>query len=131
MLPKLAITVLIVACLAFPAIAHGYCYPASTRLAGSYLLLDVQPAAVEGARVPVVIDLNNCYRAPILFSATVNITPTNSACASYAEAFSIRSTISWGNYSFIHYLPAPHCASTYNVTLISTLGVRKATLTIP
>jgi hypothetical protein len=70
----------------------------------------------------------SCFSVSKVFTATVGITPTVPACASFAEAFKVSGLIpGHGHRIFTYTLPAPNCASTYNVNLNGTV---RATLTV-
>jgi len=78
--------------------------------------------------VSVTIGVTSSYLVAKVFSATVNIMPQNTACAAFAEAFSVSGTIFPGQHRIFTYtLPAPNCDSTYNVIMN---GVIRATLTV-
>jgi hypothetical protein len=70
----------------------------------------------------------SCYSAAKVFTATVNLTPTVSDCASFAEAFSVSGIVYPGQHRIFTYtLPAPKCDSTYDVVMNGTV---RATLTV-
>jgi len=82
----------------------------------------------EGQPVSVTLGVSSCFSVATVFTATVNLTPAVSACASFAEAFSVSGLIYPGGHRvFTYTLPAPKCDSTYNVTMNGTV---KATLTV-
>ncbi len=125
---KLAIGVLSAACLMFPAIINAQC----TRCCGvqgfSTSLTVTPTTAEEGQPVSVTIGVYSCYYTAKVFTATVNITPTVSACTSFAEAFSVSGIVYPGQHRIFTYtLPAPKCVSTYDVALN---GIVRATLTV-
>ncbi len=125
---KLAIAVLIAACLMFPAMVHAQCTRCCGRT-GFVTSLSVTPTtAEEGQPVSVTIGVSSCFSVAKVFTATVNLTPTISACASFAEAFSVSGIIFPGGHRIFTYtLPAPKCDSTYNVTMN---GTSRGTLTV-
>ena len=125
---RLALAVLGAACLMFPAMVHAQC----TRCCGISRFvtsLTVTPTiAEEGQPVSVTIGVSSCFSVAKVFTATVNLTPTVPACASFADAFSVSGILYPGSHRIFTYtLPAPKCDSTYNVTMNGTV---RATLTV-
>jgi hypothetical protein len=125
---KLAIGVLSAASLTFPALVHAQC----TRCCGIQgfgTSLTVTPTtAEEGQPVSITIGVYSCYYVAKVFTATVNLTPTASGCAAFAEAFSASGIVYPGQHRIFTYtLPAPKCDSTYNVTMNGTV---RAILTV-
>ena len=125
---KLAFAVLSVACVMFAAVARAQC----TRCCGvqgfSTSVTVTPTSAEEGQPVSVTIGVYSCYYAAKVFTATVDITPTVSSCAAFAEAFSVSGIVYPGQHRIFTYtLPAPKCDSTYDVTMNGTV---RATLTV-
>jgi hypothetical protein len=130
---KFAVGVLSAAWLMFPAIVHAQC----TRCCGAQFFetsLAVTPTATEEKQpVTVTVGVASCYISQKVFTATVNITPTVPACASFADAFKVSGLIEpHGHRVFTYTLPAPNCESTYNVKLNGTrlFGTTTATLKV-
>ena len=122
------VTLLGVACVMFPAIAHAQC----TRCCGvqGFLTsLTVTPTtAEEGQPVSITISVSSCYYTAKVFTATVSLTPIVSACASFAEDFSVSAKLYPGQHRIFTYtLPAPKCDSDYDVVMN---GEVRATLTV-
>jgi hypothetical protein len=112
---KLAIAALAAACLMFPAVVHADC----TRCCGSSQVvsfLNFTPStAEEGQPISFTIEVISCGSAPLVFRAGVNLTPTNSACAPFADGFAVSGIIRQGYRFFTYTLPAPNCDSAYKV----------------
>jgi hypothetical protein len=129
---KLAFGVLGAAWLMFPAIVHAQC----TRCCFGHFQtqLAVTPTAAEEKQpVTVKVSVSSTYPCPQVFTATVNITPTVPACASFADAFQVSGFLrTFGGRSFTYTLPAPNCASTYKVKLngYPLFGTTTATLMV-
>ena len=125
---KLALALLGAACLVFPTMVQAQC----TRCCGIQRFvtsLSVTPTtAEEGQPVSVTVGVSSCFSVARVFMATVNLTPTVSACTLFAEAFSVSGLIYPGGHRIFTYtLPAPKCDSVYNVKMNGTVG---ATLTV-
>ena len=124
---KLAAAVLAV-CLMFPAMTRAQC----TRCCGAQgfvtSLTTTPTSAEEGQPVSITIGVSSCYYTAKVFTATVKIIPTGSACESFAQEFSVSGTVFPGEHRIFTYtLPAPKCDSTYDVTMNGTV---RATLTV-
>ena len=112
----------------FPAMARAQC----TRccgVQGFVTSLTITPtSAEEGQPVSITIGVSSCYYTAKVFTATVKIIPTASACESFAQEFSVTGTVFPGEHRIFTYtLPAPKCDSTYDVTMNGTV---RATLTV-
>ena len=101
-----------------PATIHAQC-TRSCGFGGFSTSVTVTPTkAREGQPVSITIGVFSYYSSPQVFKATVNITPSNTICAAFADAFTVSGTIyPHQNRIFTYTLPAPECASTYNVAL--------------
>jgi hypothetical protein len=121
----IAIAVLITLC---PTTIHAQC-TRSCGLGVFFTSLTVTPTtAVEGQPVSITIGVRSTFTSPKVFTATVNLVPTNNVCAAFAEAFSVSSLVYPYQYRIFTYtLSAPRCRSTYNVNMN---GVVRATLTV-
>ena len=124
---KLAAAVL-TACMVFPAMAHAQC----TRccgVQGFVTSLTITPTSVEeGKPVSITIGVSSCFDTTQVFTATVKLIPTASECSSFAEEFSVSGRVFAKEHRIFTYtLPAPKCASTYDVTMN---GAVMATLTV-
>jgi len=130
----LLFAVLSVTCSMFPARAQAQC----TRCCGAqgfWTSLAVTPtSAEEGQPVSITIGVSSCFSTTKVFTATVRIIPTASACSSFAEEFSVSGTVFAREHRiFTHTFPAPKCDSTYDVTMesVSTMNfVPTVTLTV-
>ena len=124
---KLAAAILTV-CLMFPAMAHAQC-TRSCGVGGFVTSLTITPnSAEEGQPVSITIGVSSRYSTAEVFTATVQIIPTASACESFAQEFSVSGTVFPGEHRIFTYtLPAPKCDSTYDVTMNGTV---MATLTV-
>ena len=124
---KLAAAVL-TACMMFPAMAHAQC----TRCCGAQgfvMSLTITPTSVEeGKPVSITIGVSSCFDTTQVFTAAVKLIPTASECSSFAEQFSVSGRVFAKEHRIFTYtLPAPKCASTYDVTVN---GAVMATLTV-
>ncbi len=119
---KLGIGVLSAACLMFPAMVNAQC-TRSCGLGEFQTWLTVTPTNVkQGQPITITVGVSSSYPVAEVFHAIVNLTPTKSACASFAEAFAVNGTIYPGHtHIFTYTLPAPNCTSFYDVTLNGTL----------
>lgn len=117
-------------CLIFTAMAHAQC----TRCCFPSPNVTVSPAtAEEGQSVMVTTVLLNCSSYTRVLTATVNVTPSNTACTSFAEAFKISAYVSPYRSRTVSYtFAAPNCDGTYAVTekTSNASGYAKATLTV-
>jgi len=125
---KLVFAVMSIAYMMSSTIAYAQC----TRCCGIQRFgtsLTVTPAtAEEGQPVSITVGVYSCYYVAKVFTATVDVTPTASGCAAFAEAFSVRGIVYPGQHRIFTYtLPAPKCDSTYDVTMNGTV---RATLTV-
>ena len=116
--------------LTFAATAHAQC----TRCCFPYSNVTVSPTtAEEGQSVVVTTVLLNCSSYPRVLTATVNVTPKNAACASFAEAFKVSAYIlPYRSRTVSYTFAAPHCRGTYLITEKSsnTTGYATTTLTV-
>ena len=130
----LLFAVLSVTCTMFPARAHAQC----TRSCGFqrfWASLTVTPtSAAQGQPVSITIGVSSYSYTIEVFTATVRIIPTASACSSFAEEFSVSGTVFPREHRIFTYtLPAPKCDSTYDVKMegVSTMNfVPTVTLTV-
>jgi hypothetical protein len=127
---KLAVLVLSVACAMFPAIVHAQC----TRCCFPAPNVSVSPVtAEEGQSVVVTTVLLNCSPIARVLTAKVNITPNNSSCASFAEAFSVTALVLPFRSRTVSYtFAAANCDGGYEVTESSSNapGYATAILTV-
>jgi len=118
------------ACLTFTSTAHAQC----TRCCFPSSNVTVSPTtAEEGQSVIVTTVLLNCSSYPRVLTATVNVTPNNAACTSFAEAFKVSAYIlPYRSRTVSYTFAAPHCRGTYSITEKSnnTTGYATATLTV-
>jgi hypothetical protein len=126
----IASVVLAAACLTGSRTAHAQC----TRCCFPSPNVTVSPAtAEEGQSVVVTTVLLNCSSYSRVLSATVNVTPNNSGCASFAEAFTISAyVLPFRSRTVSYTFAAPNCDGTYAVTEKSSnaYGYATATLTV-
>ncbi len=112
---KLAIasSLLITACVTFPTTVHAQC----TRCCFPYANLTVNPTtAEEGQPVVVTTGVLNCLPYARVITVKVNVTPST-ACASFAEAFSISVYVPPLQGRTVTYtFAAPKCDGIYKVT---------------
>src|SRR5437660_3740281 len=117
------------ACLTSAASAHAQC----TRCCFPSSNVTVSPTtAKEGQSVIVTTVLLNCSSYARVLTATVNVTPNNAACGSFAEAFKVSAyVLPYRSRTVSYTFAAPHCRGTYAITEQSsnTTGYATATLT--
>ena len=127
---KLAIPVLSMISVMFPAIVHAQC----TRCCFPSPNVSVSPVtAEEGQSVVVTTVLLNCSPYARVLTAKVNVTPNSSTCASFAEAFSINAyVLPFRSRTVSYTFAAPNCDGGYKVTEWSSnaTGYATATLTV-
>jgi len=94
--------------------------PAASQLRfGFRTSVTVMPTSVgPGHPVSVTISVTSSFPWAALFTATVNINPVSSTCASFADAFQVSGIVgSYQHRIFTYTLPAPKCNSAYNIAL--------------
>jgi len=127
---KLTVLVLSVACAVFPAIVHAQC----TRCCFPAPNVSVSPVtAEEGQSVVVTAVLLNCSSFQRVLTAKVNVTPSNSACASFAEAFQVSALLLPFRSRAVSYtFAAANCDGRYEVKESSSnaSGIATAILTV-
>jgi len=122
-----ALTLLAMAYLTLAASAQAQC----TRCCFSYPNLAVNPTtAQEGQPVVVTTVLQNCLPYPRVITAKVNVQP-GTACASYAEAFSMSIYVPRLQSRTVSYtFAAPKCRGSYQVIESSSNASGAATKTL-